>query len=375
MFWYIFTINKVKMTSAISSISKSTSFYVICPSNTMVEGNRTNSFRVRLPRKLHFHSQWMVGLAVLVYPNTWPSLGTTEQQFVRLIWQTGAQLQIPIPSASMKNPMELVTALNQSIVSDADHLAKRLEAADVVWKETEKESDELAKKLVLPRFVTIKEGEEETSHSVEVVEKYLWRREDAKKMRAKETERILAEKLTSKLNEMDIQLVKSARAMGGLKKWMDAYKTPELYCKFGFDGERQRFRLKLDKDYVQCMELSAQLAYMLGFPNARLEDASNLARFMPDMRGGVSTFYVYVPDLIEPVFIGDVAAPVLRVVNIRGQPDEIVEECYPIIQYHRLIKREFQEIFIEIRTANTKLMPFQYGTCSLTLHFKKMPYF
>lgn len=96
---------------------------------------------------------------------------------------------------------------------------------------------------------------------------------------------------------------------------------------------------------------------------------------MPDMKGGVSSFYVYAPDLIEPVFIGDVAAPVLRVVNIRGAPDEMVEECYTAIQYHRLIAKELSEIFIEIRTASGALMPFQYGTCTLTLHFKKIPYF
>ena len=124
------------------------------------------------------------------------------------------------------------------------------------------------------------------------------------------------------------------------------------------------------------MELSAQLAYILGFhPKLRLDTPLSVASYMPDMSGGVSSFYVYAPDLIESVFIGNVAAPVLRVVNIRGAPDEIVEECYVAIQYHRLIAKEFSEIFIEIRTASGILMPFQYGTCTLTLHFIKLPYF
>ena len=63
---------------------KGSSFYVILPSNTAVEGNRTNMFRVRLPRKLEFGSEWMVGLAVFVYPRSWPSLGTSPQQFLRI---------------------------------------------------------------------------------------------------------------------------------------------------------------------------------------------------------------------------------------------------------------------------------------------------
>jgi hypothetical protein len=102
---------------------------------------------------------------------------------------------------------------------------------------------------------------------------------------------------------------------------------------------------------------------------------STEARFVPDMKGGVSSFFIYAPDLIEPVIIGNVTAPVLRIVNIRGWPDEFVEEIYMPIQYHKLLVKEVSEIFIEIRSPSGALMPFQYGTCTLTLHFKKNDYF
>jgi len=42
---------------------------------------------------------------------------------------------------------------------------------------------------------------------------------------------------------------------------------------------------------------------------------------MPDMSGGVSSFHVYAPGLIAPMVIGDVTAPVLRIVTIRGMQD------------------------------------------------------
>jgi hypothetical protein len=79
--------------------------------------------------------------------------------------------------------------------------------------------------------------------------------------------------------------------------------------------------------------------------------------------------------LIEPVILGDTSAPVLRVAIVRGQPDEIVEDSFVSVQYHKLLVKEVREIFIEIRNARGDMMPFQYGNCILTLHFRKSPYF
>ena len=108
---------------------KGSSFYVILPSNTAVEGNRTNTFRVRLPRKLEFGSDWMVDLAVLVYPRSWPSLGTSAPQFMRIRWRGGHQeLKIEIPAGSFKTPMQLLQTLNGLLSSSGRiDLVERLE--------------------------------------------------------------------------------------------------------------------------------------------------------------------------------------------------------------------------------------------------------
>lgn len=98
-----------------SNSSGNASFYIVLPSNTSVEGNRSNTFRVRLPRKLHFGSAWSVGLAVLVYPHSWPSLGTTESQHIRLEWQTGESLKIDIAAANLRNPAELLARLQRAL--------------------------------------------------------------------------------------------------------------------------------------------------------------------------------------------------------------------------------------------------------------------
>jgi len=49
----------------------SNSFYVIVPSNTPgFPNNKTNKFKVHLPKKLVFDGPgWVVGLAGIIYPN------------------------------------------------------------------------------------------------------------------------------------------------------------------------------------------------------------------------------------------------------------------------------------------------------------------
>lgn len=149
--------------------------------------------------------------------------------------------------------------------------------------------------------------------------------------------------------------------------------------------------MRFDREHIRSVELSEQLAFILGFPGPRLSNDSpkpvefetgtavnyleHTARFMPDLSGGISTLYVYAPGLIEPVLVGDCCAPLLRIAIVRGEPDEVIEESYVAVQYHRLLTKEIQEIEIRICSATGEPMPFQYGNCILTLHFKKTPYF
>src|SRR4051794_10613245 len=83
------------------------SFYVILPSNTLIEGNRTNSFTVRLPRTLQFQSDWCVGLTVFVYPHSWPQLGTGEEQWMQVQWLNEAISRMAIPRQSLASPLQL----------------------------------------------------------------------------------------------------------------------------------------------------------------------------------------------------------------------------------------------------------------------------
>ncbi|KAL3076961.1 hypothetical protein niasHT_031218 [Heterodera trifolii] len=391
----------------------SNSFYIVLPSNTNVEGNRTNSFRTRLPRKLQFNSEWEVGLAVIVYPHSWPSIGTAQQQFVEVEWQTGKALRIEVPPSNVTNPYELSKNLYKLFGEGSDHLAKQLRTTQNAFLLVINKARRWAREEYIKRKVKENRSihdEEKLLHALLIDSESFIELKDVDRGLIAEEKRVETSKVPlristddkdsyqkklneyfSGLSEPDLNLIDDfikAKVKSEIKKmtedermileaskevgmgaWLQAYRRIWLVCQFTYDTNRNRFDLNFDKRYVKKVKITAQLAYILGFDNTEFLEPENEARFMPDMNGGVSSFHVYAPNLIEPMMIGDVTSPVLRIVTIRGKSDEVIEEQFLAIQYHKILLKEISEIFVEIRTNSGSLMPFQYGTCTLTLHF------
>uniref|UniRef100_A0A914YEW8 Uncharacterized protein n=1 Tax=Panagrolaimus superbus TaxID=310955 RepID=A0A914YEW8_9BILA len=85
-----------------------TSFDVILPSNSSIEGNKTNNFTVRLPRIINFESgRWDVAITSLTYPRTWSTLSTVDTQFLQINWQNGEKDKIYLPKVVLKKPMDI----------------------------------------------------------------------------------------------------------------------------------------------------------------------------------------------------------------------------------------------------------------------------
>ncbi|KAL3125605.1 hypothetical protein niasHT_005492 [Heterodera trifolii] len=374
--------------------------------NEIISGNRTNSFRVRLPRKLQFNSEWEVGLAVIVYPHSWPSIGTVEQQFVQVEWKTGNTVRIELPPSNVTNPHELSKNLYRLLGEGSDPLAKKVRSTQNSFKLVINKARRWAREEYIKRKTKEKRGvrdeelllqamliDTETLVDLNTVTQGLLAREKhaetsniALRIPADDNDSyqkkldeyfsklsdknlsILDELGTSKLNAEIKTLAEEERAIleatkvMGMEAWIQAYRELRLVCQFNYDVNRNRFVLNTDPRYVKKVELSPQLAYILGFNSTEFMQPIKEARFVPDMSGGVSSFHVYMPGLIEPMMIGDVTAPVLRIVTIRGNPDQVVEEQFLAIHYHKLLLKEVAEILIEIRTNSGSLMPFQYGT-------------
>ncbi|KAL3089110.1 hypothetical protein niasHT_023574 [Heterodera trifolii] len=353
--------------------------------------NRTNSFRVRLPRKLQFNSEWEVGLAVIVYPHSWPSIGTVEQQFVQVEWQTGNTVRIEVPPSNVTNPHELSKNLYRLLGEGSDPLAKKVRSTQNSFMLTINKARRWAREEYIKRKSKEKRGvrDEElllqalltdtgtlvelnsVTHGLLAREKsakssnvplripaddddlYQHKLDDYFSKLSDKNLTVLDELCMTKLNAEIKNLTEEERALleatkeMGTEAWIQAYREIRLVCQFNYNVNRNRFVLNTDPRYVKKVEVSPQLAYILGFNNTEFMQAENEARFMPDMSGGVSSFHVYTPDLIEPMMIGDVTAPVLRIVTIRGNPDQVIEEQFFAIQYHKILLKEVSEILIE----------------------------
>ncbi|KAH7710920.1 hypothetical protein AAVH_21788 [Aphelenchoides avenae] len=159
--------------------------------------------------------------------------------------------------------------------------------------------------------------------------------------------------------------------------WRSRYPKLDRYLRFSYDAASQRFHVFYKAELIERVSATEQLLYAMGF-EARDDgtvDTNTYARYPPDLHGDVSSLYVYAPGLIEPVIVGDTTAPLLRIANVKGRPDDVVEDVYVAVQYHRLLVKEIAEIEIQIKTATNRICPFEYGNVILTLHFRKMPYF
>ena len=130
------------------------------------------------------------------------------------------------------------------------------------------------------------------------------------------------------------------------------------------------------------ISFSPALASILGcVENNPLINASNditnrEGSEIADITGGISSLFVYC-DLLEHVPVGDVEAPLLRVVSAQGKNGETINRTYEKPRYIPLQKKNFDSVEIFIRDDLGNLIPFESGKLTVTLHFRraKNPYF
>lgn len=543
------------------------------PSNVKGENNSTSSFTVMLPKKLEFNSQWAVALTDLIYPFSFPNLGTNEEQYIDINWKDGSEVRLYFPKMTYKSFTELANSLEsvlkegakklcniQAVEQDvnirdkrslkdsdveiegegqanlmSEHFARAQRAAQRSWESAKKLSelipknstrlnnllsniltgnfsqddhldveklksditDLINKNLENQKSVlriqqaknevnrhsvnnnlieakksadvsknsekTLRDSLDSLKNEIEAIEnrynniinknknvnfettgqqneksldienakkkeqtdvknipeniqneesvkkmdeknlpdmpvpealtssneknkseylpvdvvnqayKNLFRRlEDSKKSKIKkEEERLMAnanieaekERLRKESNQIQIKCNIATGAN---------FENLHEYVRFVFDEKQERFNLFLNKNFIENLSMSSQLKYLLGLEGDKFSLALNQARYLPDLRAGISTIYIYAKDLIIPTIIGDTTAPILRIVTIKGNPGDLVEEHFLNPQYFKLTEKTITQINIDLRTSSGKLVPFNYGDCILCLHFKKL---
>ena len=114
----------------------------------------------------------------------------------------------------------------------------------------------------------------------------------------------------------------------------------------------------------------------MGFQNADRVENNEVAKYSMDLNGGIHSFGVYARDMTENIICGSELVSLLRVVTITGKhtSGDTVENIYNTPIYLRVLPKQLSEIEIELRSlsGDARLIPFQYGTTTVVLVFKKV---
>lgn len=110
------------------------------------------------------------------------------------------------------------------------------------------------------------------------------------------------------------------------------------------------------------------LAELLGFYPGVYEGVVE-SPFIADPKASFPVIYVYC-DLVDPQIVGDVQAPLLKIVKVEGRDGETVNAHYARPHYVPVIRQHFQTIQVETRLQSGDLVPFERGKVILVLHFR-----
>ena len=151
--------------------------------------------------------------------------------------------------------------------------------------------------------------------------------------------------------------------------------TEKYGYEFTYDHDKFRYVLRCGKTYA--LQLSKTLADILGFD----ESASVMvhrsvtleAQTFPLLHRDITALYVYT-NIIDPVYIGDVKAPLLLTCPFKRDNEgvnktmqqEFLNPCYAPLNRSKL-----QQIDLAVYDDAGALIPFLYGKTKLSLHFRR----
>ena len=391
-----------------------------------------------------------------MFPNTWPAIGTTENQYINIVLKDGKNIELKVPKGTYLSPKEIENNLQAGIIRELESellksedgvetaskrmrrnvkplegevirsntrvqedlkYTKQSKSSPTTHKTIEKERVETGfrtynsnkfdqdKELPPPKIIGTAPRETIVVPSTEPIK-------DDKKKNLTEQTPVTVYRKTDRLEEntefqkkkarlstlssiflpdyedlylriinnpFDDKLLfelfeEKAKRKGNLKnkKKFDEILPLATAVKFEYAEDISRFMLRINDVRIKHVILSSQICYVLGFEEGKPLKNLDVARYSPDLRGGCSHICVYIGGgLLEQMIVGDKLASLLQIVAVTGKPGDIIEKKYDSPLFNKVIAREIQEIEVELRTLEGRLIPFDYGTVICTLIFRK----
>ena len=146
---------------------------------------------------------------------------------------------------------------------------------------------------------------------------------------------------------------------------------------FGFDAPKNRFYINPTYPYVELIYYGTdEGARMLGLTPQRQKiyksitlDKYVLFPAAPQLNT-VNSLYIYT-DVIENDIVGDALVPLLRTVNVSGDPGTIVHEVFHRCYYKRVNRNNIPSIEIQINSETGVPVKFESGHVICVLNFRR----
>lgn len=149
---------------------------------------------------------------------------------------------------------------------------------------------------------------------------------------------------------------------------LNAIRIDSLRNKIEFNYHSVTKRVKFKTEGMAKFVLKEGMAELMGFEAGEYQGFGQ-SEFVADPKASFHVMYVYC-DLVEPQIVGDVQAPLLKIVTVEGKDGEIVNAHFPRPIYLPVIRQHFQTIQVDIRLHTGDLVPFERGKVFLVLHFR-----
>lgn len=309
-------------------------FYMVLPSNSSMNyypDNVTTRYTTHLPQRMSLHGSWAVSLAEIHIPTTILHVPTdSKRNFLNMTTEQAAGISMkyePIEGKrSLLNiPTDQTAGISMKYVPvDSERNIQGMTtelAADISMKFAFKED----RSCVLPGVY----------HSIG--------------------------SLLEVINEIP-------------------YVTGHLEFKYARNGYVTVTRVcEACKNMEHTFFFSDVLSKVLGFTETRgvvIPRGGYVAQRPANLANGTpNTMYVYT-DICEPYITGDVHTPLLRVVPIAAADNynygSVRIRSFSPPRYVPLLRTSFQTITIDIRDEFGEPIPFEHGTLTVTLHFKRI---
>lgn len=157
---------------------------------------------------------------------------------------------------------------------------------------------------------------------------------------------------------------------------LNAIALEEFHDKITFKFNDSTKRVKIKVKGNARVILHDGLCQMLGFkPTEIFSTEPNIetvveSPLVADPCAHYRVLFLYT-DIVEPQIVGDIFAPLLRIVNVTGNDGEMVCVQYDRPHYIPLSRKLIDTIEIVIRTHRGELTPFERGRSYVKLHFRQ----